>query len=162
MTDSPVPGSPRRAPLRKLAILFGLATDLAGTMISLWGVMIAAVIVATIQSGGNNPRNLMSGWATDSAYILTLMIIGIVWSVGGGFVAAKIAGREHVRHATVTGVAATILALLFAELRDGGVGITWAHVAGFLLTIPFAAAGGYVARLRPSTFALRATADKSR
>jgi len=149
MTDSPVPDPPRRAPLRKLAILAGFATDIAGTMISSWAVLIVAVMIATIQSNGANSTNPMSEWAADPVYLLTMMVIGIAWSGAGGFVAAKIAGRDHVRHAALTGVASTVLGLLFAELRDAGAGITWYDVFAFLITIPSAAAGGYLAQRGP-------------
>lgn len=149
MNDSPVPSPSRRAPLRKIAILAGFAVDIAGSIISTWGVIVAAVTIASIQSGGNNPRNLMAVWATDRIYTLTMMVVGMVWSVVGGFVAAKIAGREHVRHAAITGVASTVLALFYAELQYVEAGLTsWWVVIGYLMAIPSAAAGGYLARLR--------------
>ena len=137
-----------RAPLRKFAILAGFAIDLAGTMISIWAVLVSAVMIATIPSNGPLTADVVAQWAGDRVYILTILVIGTAWAIAGGFAAAKIAGREPVRHAIWTGVASTVVAMLFAELRDGGAGITWFTVASFLTTIPSAAVGGYLARPR--------------
>ena len=147
MNDSPVPNPSRRAPLRKIAILAGFAVDIAGSIISSWGVFVAAVTIASMQSQGANAADIMSQWATDRVYTLTMMVIGAVWSVAGGFVAAKIAGRDHVRHAAITGVASTVLALFYAELQYVEAGLTsWWVVIGYLVAIPAAAAGGFLAR----------------
>ena len=135
-----------RAPLRKIAILAGFATDIAGTMISTWAVIVAAVTIRSIQSSEANTTAILSSWATDRVYIITLMGIGMVWAIAGGFVAGKIAGREPVRHALWTGVASTVMGLLFTELQDGGAGITWYILAATMMTIPCALLGGYLAR----------------
>ena len=157
MTDSPVPGPSRRAPLRKIAILFGFCTDIVGSIISTWAVIVTAVTIASIQSKANT-ADIMTEWANDRVYTLTMMVIGAVWSVVGGFVAAKIAGRDHIRHAAITGVASTVVALFYAELQYVEAGLTsWWVVIGYLIAIPSAAAGGYLAR-PPSPFG--ATAGK--
>ena len=151
--------SPSRAPLRKLAILAGFAIDIAGSIISTWAVIVAAVTIASIQSKGANTADITSEWATDRVYTLTMMVIGTVWSVAGGFAAAKIAGRDHVRHAAITGVASTVLALLYAEMNYVEAGLTsWWVVIGFLISIPAAAAGGYLAR---PAFALRGSSGQA-
>lgn len=135
-----------RARLRKIAILAGFATDLAGTMISTWAVIVAAMMIQSLQAREANTTAIMYAWATDRIYIITLMGIGMVWAMAGGFVAGRIAGREPVRHALWTGVASTVMGLLFAELQDGGAGITWYILAGTMMTIPCALIGGSLAR----------------
>lgn len=147
-----------RAPLRKIAILAGFATDIGGTMISTWAVIVVAVMIRSIQSREANTTAIMSAWASDRTYIITLMGIGMVWTIAGGFVAGKIAGREAVRHALWTGVASTVIGLLFTELRDGGAGITWLTIAGTMLTIPCAVIGGYLARATSPQPPLRGSA----
>ena len=117
-------------------------------MISTWAVILVAMMIATAQSGGQNPSAMMSAWASDPIFVVTLMAVGVAWAIIGGFVAGKVAGREPVRHAIWAGVASTVMGLLWVELQNGGAGITWLTVFGALITAPCAALGGYFARPR--------------
>src|SRR5262245_15086832 len=87
LADPPAqPGSPIKA------VLLGLATDLGGSI----GATLVLSIVwgAALVAGGTSVEELetlMSSNSTDSAYFYVATLIGLGFSVVGGYVCARIA-----------------------------------------------------------------------
>ena len=135
-----------RAPLRKLAIVVGFVVDIAGTLLTGGGVIVAALVVATIQSGGKN-QDFVASWSRDPVYLLTLMGIGVVWVIAGGFAAGMIARRDYLRHAAWVGITTTAWALLFELLPESEPAPpVWFKMASYAVSIPSAILGGYLAQ----------------
>lgn len=140
-------------PLNKLAIAAGVIVDLAGSMVTILAVMFAAAFVAAAQAGVQGrvmPANIMEEWADDLAFPVTMMIVGVAWVVAGGFTAATLARRDHVRHGAWTGVFTFALGAFFALLPSpAGAGVPWWYnPMALAITIPAAIAGGYLAARR--------------
>lgn len=135
-----------RPRLNKLAIAAGAIVDLAGSLVTVVLVIFAAMVVAGAQ-GHSLQDNIVEEWSDDTAYLITLLVVGGLWVVAGGFTAGKVARRDHVRHAAWTGVLTFAIGTLFVLLPspDGPQPPWWYDAVGLLLTVPSAIAGGYLA-----------------
>lgn len=123
------------------ALLFGLATDIGGTFA-------ASLIILPVFAGDRFAPDMsaeeleaaMQTLAQDSGFLLTSLIVGLAFSALGGYVAGRVAKQEIYLNAGLIGVIDVLIAVLF-----GGGGPIWFNVAGFLLVIPAALYGGYLA-----------------
>ena len=139
-----------RRPLSKTAIAIGLAVDLVGTIaIAMSVFFVAAIVVAAKRQ---NVEGVMDDWFQDTTVLVTLMLIGVLGTVAGGFVTGKVAGRDHIRHAVWMGAILTVFAAILELLPDDGQPEPlWITAAGYVLTLPAAVVGGALARPRQHT-----------
>lgn len=139
------PATPR-APLRKLAIVVGFVVDIAGTILTGGAVIVAAIVVASIQSDGKN-QDFVASWSRDPVYLVALIGIGVVWVIAGGFAAGMIARRDYLRHAAWVGITTTAWALLFALPPESEPAPpVWFEMTSYAISIPSAILGGYLAQ----------------
>jgi hypothetical protein len=128
MTFSPAaPPSSRNLPRSAAAIFSGLVT-------------VVALSIGTDAAIG--ARAWMQG-----AWFLLALAYRSVWTVLGGYVAAKFAPRAPVRHAFILGVIGFVLALggVAASLGDPTMGPIWYPVALVVLAVPCSWLGGVLA-----------------
>ncbi len=136
-------------PLNKLAIAAGTIAGFAGGLLTMFAAMFAGAIVQGVQ-GRAPDENTINSWFQDPAALLTLQAINIAWLVAGGFLAATLAGREHLRHGAWTGIVALVLSLLTLALPspEGASMPWWSMVLALVTTVPAAIVGGYLAGRR--------------
>ena len=140
--------STTRVPLHKLAIVAGFVVDIAGTLLTGGAVIVAAMVVATIQAGGKE-QDFTTVWAGDPIYLTTMIVIGVGWVIAGGFVAGIVARRDYLRHAVWVGVTTTAWTLLFTLVPQPEPSPPlWYEITAYALTIPSAILGGYLAQRR--------------
>jgi hypothetical protein len=120
--------------------------------LSIRGIIIAVVV--TLIAGGVAGVGLtlaLGGWPLDSEeamdaltmstpFLVGSLILGILSTVLGGFVAARIAKTRHYANAAVIGVLGVIFGVFLA-----GWDPLWVDAIGLLLTIPAALLGGHLA-----------------
>jgi hypothetical protein len=107
---------------------------------------------------GATPEGL-AATSADRLMMGGMLTLGLVFSGIGGHLAARRAKRMEIAHAAMAGLLLVVLSLLFSLLMSLiPVGVpaspTWFAVASYLLTIPAATLGGWLARPR----SLQATA----
>jgi hypothetical protein len=117
------------------AVIVGVIVDNAGTLLLM--TLLAAALVST----GLSEDVVMSRMKSTSGLLLGL-IVGLSFTLLGGYFAGRIAGRAEVLHGVLVAVAGMILALIF---REGGIPL-WFDIAGFAGMLPAGMAGGYLAQ----------------
>lgn len=76
-----------------------------------------------------------------SAYLVASLVVGLMTTAIGGYLAARIAKHDFHLNAAVFGVVGVVFGLLFA-----GSFPVWFNVAAFVLNVPAALLGGNVAK----------------
>ena len=74
--------------------------------------------------------------------LLLGLVIGLSFTVLGGFFAGKMAGRAEVLHGALVAVAGMVLTLIFREAGSP----LWFDIAGLAGMLPAGMAGGYLAQ----------------
>ena len=123
------------------AVALGILADLGGTIVA--SAVLFAFFAGDQVSDQMSPEEMEEAvkLATQGgAFLITSLVVGLGFSVFGGYVAARVAKKEIYLNAGLVGVASLLIGLFF-----GGGGPIWFNVAGFLLVIPAALYGGYLA-----------------
>lgn len=137
--DGP-PGS-----LRLGALLLGLFVDQFGTRVFM--TVVAVILMAT------NPKLVEPNGLSQPAQLL-LMFCGLLFTVLGGFVTARFAGRDFCWHAVIMGALTLTMGALQSHFGQTGPDPSpfWMSALGYVVTIPGAVLGGYLAFVtRPAT-----------
>lgn len=123
------------------ALLFGIAADIGGTFAA--GLIIFPIFAGDLFSQDMSPEDVEAAMQTlsqDGTFLLVSLVVGLAFSSLGGYVAARVAKQDIYLNAGLIGVFGVFTGVLF-----GGGGPIWFSVAGFLLVIPAALYGGYLA-----------------
>ncbi|HEX7043969.1 MAG TPA: hypothetical protein VF203_05085 [Burkholderiales bacterium] len=126
------------------ALLFGIVADVGVTFVA--SVLLFALFAHGLVYPDMPPEEAdaaMQALLSRGDFLLTSLVIGLACSALGGYVAARTAGRDLYLHAGLVGLASLLLGLL-----AGTRGPIWFNVAGFLLVLPAALYGGYLADRR--------------
>jgi hypothetical protein len=129
------------------AILIGWITDLAGSFVT--SILIGIVISVSLISGGTRPEQIAERM-TNSPLMSIGLLLGLMMSTVGGWVAANVARRDEVAHGVATGLLSIVMYWLLTRSLSGGTSPAWYDLAATLLTIPCAALGGYLSSRKRS------------
>jgi hypothetical protein len=121
--------------LRFKAILIGVCVDTFGTLIVATALFSAMAAAGIPEAEINIRLHGMSG-------LSLMMILGLCFTVIGGYVAGRTAGRVEILHGAIVAGIGLVLGLFF---REPGLPL-WYEAAGFAAMIPAGVAGGYIAR----------------
>ncbi len=120
-----------------LPVLWGVIADIILTQMMVLGISTALGI------GSDTDPALAETILRDSAYYWPMLLLGILISGLGGYIAARLAGREGAFHGTLTAfisnIVFTLLAGSFPEDMVSALGLMAAILAGTL--------GGWLASL---------------
>ena len=136
---------PRRA-LRSIGAVF------AGVL----AVIVLSIVTDAIL-GFNPPRG---GPMTDAHFLLATAY-RIVFTIAGGYIAARLAPHSPMRHALVIGAIGLAAGLagaivLWDKLDEGGLGPRWYSIAVIVIAMPCAWAGGKLHAMRATGRAAQA------
>ena len=117
------------------AIAAGWLTDVG---LSLLFFMILSGIV-----GGEGPEDVARRMNSSVELMVSRTLVGLAFTGIGGYVAATLARQKPVQHALAVGLLS--LGLGLSAIADDGPNAQpiWLTLAGIVLTLPFAAFGGY-------------------
>ncbi len=124
--------------LRRLkfkAVLLGFLVDTVGTL----GV--AFVLLFAMAARGFSEKEVAARMHGTSGLLL-MLILGLGFTVGGGYVAGRKARQEEILHGISVAGLGIVLGFF---LRDPGVPL-WYEAVSFAAMIPAGMAGGYLAR----------------
>lgn len=122
-------------------VALGVMTDIGGTLLA--SVLLLSYFAGDALSPEMAPEQaerVMRRLLEDGGYLLANLVIGLVFTGLGGYVAARVARRELYLNAGLVGVVSLLLGVFF-----GGQGPFWFEVAGIVLIVPAALYGAYLA-----------------
>ena len=131
--------------LRTGAVVTGLLVYSAGILVLLiTGALLGAASVYNSAKGGVETDFASHVWRALAVRGVPSMfaVIAVVFTVLGGYVAARVAGRGWLRHALPVGVLSLFAGILLARLAPTPVS-NWLQALTVLLPVPLALAGGY-------------------
>jgi len=128
---------PKFSDIKFKAVIVGAIVDNAGTLLVM--TFLAAALVST----GLSEDEVMSRLKSTNGLLLGL-IIGLSFTVLGGFFAGIIAGRTEVLHGALVAVVGMVLALAFRE--EGSP--LWFDIVGLVAMLPAGMGGAYLAQKR--------------
>jgi Na+-translocating ferredoxin:NAD+ oxidoreductase RnfD subunit len=123
------------------AVVIGSAVDIALSLLLSIPVGIAAGIYAAIR---HLPPDSMLAVMKSGPLAVGSMVLGMSFTVLGGFISAKIAKKEPLAHAALTGMLSFVTGLCLLAVM-GSENPRWMLWVGIVFTIPSAMAGGALA-----------------
>lgn len=131
----------RRVDLR--SILAGVAADWVGTLLT------APFLGVAFGLGPDTPDSRIQEVLAAPEFILSATVHGSFFTALGGYVAARLATGDPLRHAAVVGALALVFAALMATSPgEGPEPAWWVDALGYLLAVPAALAGGWLGARR--------------
>ena len=127
--------------LRLRPILIGVIVDHSGLI--LFGIVYLALIVAADLVAGTGPLESGDLWFPDGVFDA----IGLLFTVLGGYIAARMAGGRHLAHGAAVGAASLIVGIAIAIWVPADDPSTWSTALSMAAAVPAGAAGGYLALL---------------
>ena len=119
------------------AVVFGAIVDNGGTL--LFMTLLAAALMLT----GLSVDEVMNRMKSTNGLLLGL-IIGLGFTVLGGYIAGRRAGSAERKHGALVAIIGMVLALIF---REGGIPALF-DIAGFAGMLPAGLLGGHLAQKR--------------
>ncbi len=125
-------------PLNLRAVMTGFLSDMGGTYLFLFALLIV------LYNPGSSSVCLAERIEDPLPLNLLLMIVGIGITALGGFVAARLAGRDGLRHGMAVGCLSLVASFFMCNFDFSPLSLL-----GYVLTIPMAGFGGMCANLFP-------------
>lgn len=120
------------------AVIVGLVVDIGGTFLFGVGLSMAWLILTGVPSDPEAFQQLSQA----PAFFVASATMGALFTVLGGYVAARIANHSEYRYALYLGLWSLAIAVPFALWSPSGQ--LWQDTLTLLLTVPCALAGGYL------------------
>lgn len=129
--------------LNLYAIVAGAAADMFGTMMV--SIFIGAIAIGILQAKGVPEDEISAQLSGNPQVLLWGVVMGLLASVLGGVVAARIARYRELMHAACAGGVGLVVSTVSAVLSPV-VLPTWYVITGYGLVVPAAALGGWFAK----------------
>ena len=121
--------------LRFKAILLGVLADTIGTL-----TVATALFLAMAAAGF--PEAEITVRMRGFSGLMLMLILGLSFTLVGGYVAGRTAGRIEVLHGAIVAGIGLVLGLF---LRESGLPL-WYEAVSFAAMVPIGMTGGYIAR----------------
>jgi len=121
--------------LRFKAVLWGVLVDTIGTAI------VAMSLIFAMAAAGI-PEAEITARIQGFSGLMLMLILGLGFTLIGGYVAGRTAGRLEILHGAIVAGIGVVLGLF---LRDPGMPL-WYEAISFAAMLPIGMAGGYIAR----------------
>jgi len=123
------------------AVTFGVLADIAGTFLA--GIVLLVVLGSVLVSRGASPEELDRALMQSDAYLMLAGVVGLGFTVLGGYVAARVANQREYYHGLLTGVVVLAFGELMTNLSPEGYPLAY-RIIGDLLAIPAALFGAHL------------------
>jgi hypothetical protein len=140
--------------------VFGFVVDNISTALV---TLAFTTILVTRRFGADATEEDFDAIAASPEFLIGFFVLGTACTVLGGFVAGSRAGREHVRHGAWVGIVNIVLGLVLLAIPQPDSEMPgWLDALGFVVVVPAAALGGYLALRRDMLVgALRSPASRT-
>ncbi len=119
------------------AVIVGAIVDNIGTTVVMLLLMTALTSTGIAESDALERMKGLSG-------LLLTLIIGLGWTMTGGYTAARMAKRDEVLHGILVAAVGIVVGLIFREKSLP----LWYQIAGLAAMLPAGMAGGRLAKQR--------------
>ncbi|MDP9266428.1 MAG: hypothetical protein M3O91_09985 [Chloroflexota bacterium] len=123
--------------IRYRAVITGWSLDIVGSILG------SSLVLSILAPDAADPQALGQRLSESSSLAFGLLLLGLMFDVLGGYVAARLAPGEELVNAVAVGVLSGVSGALLT-IGQGDAGPMWLQAAGPVLAIPFAAFGGYL------------------
>lgn len=130
--------------LNVYAIIAGAAADMVGTLMV--SIFIGAVASGILLSRGVPEDEIGARLAADPQVLTWSVILGLVTSLTGGLIAARLARYRELMHGASAGGVGLVLSTISAVLSPV-VLPTWYVLVGYGFVVPAAALGGLLGKM---------------
>jgi hypothetical protein len=123
-------------------ILLGVLTDTGGNTIA--GIVLMVIFASsriTPDMSEQEINDAILALAQGGGFLLASLIVGLGFTILGGYVAARVAKKGIYQNSATVGAIDMLLGILFTSASA-----RWFDIAGFLIVIPAALLGGHLAR----------------
>lgn len=157
MTDAerpPPPIGPKGffAGVKIRPIVVGAVVDYLATYLVITAYLIVYYAKDVLKEGGLSEETLdqaLKEMLSSREGLFALIVIGASCTALGGYIAARLAGAEEVKHGALVGAVSLVLGLLQAAMAGGESPVPLEYeLLGYALAIPAGALGGYLAQGR--------------
>ncbi len=121
------------------AVALGTAVSIGGSAVL--GVVTSVVIGITADESLPRERAVADAVST---FLLWTLLVGLVLTFVGGFVAGRLAPAQKILHGALVGLIALVVRLVLA-----GAAPAWFKAASCILVVPIGAFGGFAADRKP-------------
>lgn len=121
--------------LKFKAVFLGVLVDTTGTL------AIATILIFAMAASGL-PGEEITARMHGFSGILLMLILGLGFTLVGGYVAGHTAGQSELLHGAIVAGTGLVLGLFF---RETGLPL-WYEIISFAAMVPAGMAGGYIAR----------------
>lgn len=131
----------RRVELR--ALVAGVSADWLGTLLT------APLLGVAFGVGAETPDSRLQELLAAPEFLISATVHGSFFTALGGYVAARLAADDPLRHAVIVGALSLVLAVVLSTApTEGPRAAWWVDLLGYLLVLPAAAAGGWLGSRR--------------
>ena len=134
---------PERTGATWKAVLFGVTTDLFGTTIA--GMVLLVLFSGMLVAQGQAPEDISPMLLQSNQYLFLSLVVGLSFTVLGGYVAARVANHLEYRHGLIVGVIVLIIGEIMVSGDPTGIPLS-IRVIGDLLAVPAAVLGAHLRR----------------
>jgi uncharacterized BrkB/YihY/UPF0761 family membrane protein len=125
------------------AVLIGSLVDIGGSLVV--GVIVAAVEGARLIAQGFRQEELTARLYADKGFLVSGMVVGLIFSAVGGFVPARLAKKRELAHG---GATAAVCILLSLAMTGSSSGLPGWYFVSYAFVLPAALLGAAVGRAR--------------
>jgi hypothetical protein len=134
---------PERTGATWKAVLFGVTTDLFGTTIA--GMVLLVLFSGMLVAQGQAPEDITPMLLQSNQYLFLSLVVGLSFTVLGGYVAARVANHLEYRHGLIVGVIVLVIGEIMVSGDPNGMPLS-IRVIGDLLVVPAALLGAHLRR----------------
>ena len=134
---------PERTGATWKAVLFGVTTDLFGTTIA--GMVLLVLFSGMLVTQGQAQEDISAMLLQSNQYLFLSLVVGLSFTVLGGYVAARVANHLEYRHGLIVGVIVLIIGEMMVSGDPTGLPLS-IRVIGDLLVVPAALLGAHLRR----------------
>ena len=122
------------------AVIIGLVADVGGTAAFFF---VFAILGAILLSSMGRGMEELDVYAKTTGFLVLSSIGGSLFSVFGGYISARIAGKVEIKNACATGTLSAVTGVLFLILSPGSSPL-WLDLLALIAIVPCSALGGYL------------------
>jgi len=132
--------------LHPRAILIGTLVDFLASMPLGLVLIVVLSLKNSVQFWDESSNEALDALTATPEFMIWALLLGMLCTVFGGYVAANQAGCRHAQHGAFVGLASILIGFLFYLLPAPEVPLPqWYQLLGVLASIPSGAAGGWLA-----------------
>jgi hypothetical protein len=120
------------------AVLVGWGIDIAATTVFMTGLTIFIEVSYAIS--GEQAQDIYN----SKDFLVYSLIFGLLFTLVGGYVAARLAGRKEVLHSMTVGILSILTGLACTQIGSSQEIPGWYNTISYIAAIPAAIFGGFI------------------